>query len=284
MAENDGQSHAPLKEQELALGIDVGGTGIKGAVVDLRTGELASSRIRLKTPHPATPAAVAETVSQVTSVSPLDEPALVGVGFPAVIKQGLVETASNLDQSWIGKPADSLLATAAHRRVAVLNDADAAGIAEMAFGAGRGFEGVLVMVTLGTGIGTSIFADGKLVPNSQLGLIDVRGKPGERRAAGVVKDRAKLSWKAWAKRVEEYLQTLDVLLWPDLIVIGGGITESWDRFARYIRVRPPVVPATLGNNAGIIGAALFGAGSMPSSRDTDSNSGMPTIIGRSSTA
>ena len=239
------------------LGIDIGGTGIKAACVDLERGTLTTDRARALTPQPAVPKAVARTILGLVKDIPLDDGAVVGAGFPAVIKDGRAETAANVDSSWIGADVEELISTAIGHPTAVVNDADAAGLAEVRFGAGRDVSGVVVMVTLGTGIGTGLFVNGQLIPNSELGHLEVRGKDGERRAAASVRERSHLSWKTWAKRVQEYLRELDEVLWPDHIIIGGGVSKEWAKFGPYIKVRPTIVPATLGNDAGIIGAALF---------------------------
>jgi polyphosphate glucokinase len=243
--------------ERTALGIDIGGSGIKAAVVDLETGELATARSRVVTPQPAVPKAVSRAIAGLTRTPEFEGPGLVGAGFPAVIKHGLAETASNVDESWIGEDVVALLSAATQRRAYVLNDADAAGIAEMRFGAGRRVDGVVAMVTLGTGIGTGLFLDGKLFPNTELGHLEVRGRIAERRAAASVRDTSKLSWKRWAARVEEYLQMLERVIWPDLIIIGGGVSKDWGRFFPYIRTRAPLVAAQMQNDAGIVGAALY---------------------------
>lgn len=245
--------------QRLGVGIDIGGTGIKVAAVDLDEGRLASERRRVLTPQPATPKAVARVIGEMLQHDDIRGPAIVGAGFPAVVKSGTILTAANVAQNWIGTDAGSLLSAVAGRTVYMLNDADAAGLAEVRFGAGRGQMGEVIMVTLGTGIGTGMFVDGKLVPNSELGHIEVRCKDAELRAAASVRVRKKLSWKTWAANVEEYLNALDRLIWPDLIIIGGGVSAEPEKFLPLIKTRCRVVPAKLGNDAGIIGAALYAA-------------------------
>ena len=242
-----------------ALGIDIGGTGIKAAVVDLETGHLTTPRQRLRTPHPATPKAVGRTIRTLVDSDEFREPALVGAGFPAAIKCGRVLTASNVDQKWIGEDAAALLTKATGRQTIVLNDADAAGLAEIRFGAGREVPGVVLMITLGTGIGCGLFYNGALFPNTELGHIEVRGKQAELRASELVRERRGLSWSAWARRVQEYLNVIDSLLWPDLVIIGGGVSATPEKFLPRIRIRPKLVPAMLGNDAGIIGAAIHAA-------------------------
>jgi polyphosphate glucokinase len=251
------------------LGVDIGGTGIKGAPVNLKTGELTRERHRILTPQPATPQAVIDTVAQVVKHFNWSGP--IGCGFPAVVKNGTVHTASNVDSSWIGTNAAALLEKAIGRPAVFLNDADAAGFAEMQFGAGKGRAGLVVIVTLGTGIGTALFMNGQLVPNMELGHIEVRGKDAEKRAAESVRLRKKLTWKKWAARVDEYLHRLEALLWPDLIILGGGVSKNHERFLPHLTVKTETVPAQLLNEAGIVGAALAAAtASPPSKRPTPS--------------
>ncbi|HEV3226704.1 MAG TPA: ROK family protein [Acidimicrobiales bacterium] len=238
----------------IVMGVDIGGTGIKGAPVDLDKGELAGERVRIVTPKPATPKAVADVVADVVSHFGWVGP--VGATFPAVVKNGVALTAANVDKEWIGADAADLFAQRLGAPVTVLNDADAAGLAEMRYGAGRDKSGVVVMITLGTGIGCGMFVDGRLVPNTELGHIEIGGKDAERIAADSVRERKKLSWKKYAARVEDYLRRLDALIWPDLVIIGGGASKKADQFLPRIHVRPPVVPALLQNEAGIVGAAL----------------------------
>jgi len=244
---------------EHVLGIDIGGTGIKAALVDLSAGELATERKRLKTPHPAKPKAVAQTVRKLLADDSLRSVKLAGAGFPAVMKAGVARTAANIDSSWIGTDAAALLSEAAGMPVHVGNDADVAGLAEMRYGAGKGVDGVVLMLTLGTGIGSAIFHDQVLVPNTELGHLELNGKDAERTAAASVIVRKNLSWKAYANRLDEYLQLVDRALWPDLIILGGGISKTPEKFVPRLRIRAKVVAARLGNNAGIIGAALFAA-------------------------
>lgn len=237
------------------LGIDIGGTGIKGAPVDTATGELLVPRVRIETPQPATPPAVAKVVTDLAKHFDWTGP--IGAAFPTVVKNGTVLTANNVDHSWIGCDAALVFSNACGGvPVTVLNDADAAGVGEMRFGAGKGRRDTVVMVTLGTGIGTAVFFDGELFPNAQLGGISIRGKPGELRAAASVRERKNLSWKQWAKRLNEYFAALEDLIWPDLIIIGGGVSEKADKFLPLLRTRADLVPATLRNDAGIVGAAL----------------------------
>lgn len=236
------------------LGIDIGGTGIKGAPVDVERGTLAADRYRLLTPQPAVPAAVADVVGQV--VAKFGGDGTIGATFPAVIRGGVAESAANVDTSWIGEDVAKRLEQAAGRPFVVLNDADAAGLAEMRFGAGRDKKGVVMMVTLGTGIGSALFVDGILVPNTELGHLELRGKEAEQRASEIVRENKKLTWKQWGGRVDEYLRHVEMLFSPDLFIIGGGISKKSTKFFEFLKTRAPIVPAQLLNEAGIVGAAV----------------------------
>ena len=238
------------------FGIDIGGSGIKGAPVDTISGELLEERVRIKTPQPATPEAIVETAVEVVSEAGWRGP--VGCGFPAVVKDGVVQTAANVDKAAIGFGLRAALERELDTQVSVVNDADAAGLAEMRWGAGRDQNGVVLMLTLGTGIGTSLFIGGRLVPNSELGHIEVRGKDAEHRAADSARKRDDLNWKEYAKRLDEYLHKVENLLWPDLIVVGGGISKKSDKYFPHLTTRTKVVRAEMQNNAGIAGAALAG--------------------------
>ena len=237
------------------VGVDVGGTGIKGGPVDLAAGQLVGQRVRIPTPHPATPDAVAGVVNEVLEA--IGVPGPVGITLPSVIRDGVVETAANIDPSWIGVHADELFASATTRPVGVVNDADAAGIAEMGFGAGRGRHGAVLVVTLGTGIGSALFVDGALraqqragpPPAARRGRRAVGGRLGPGRRGALV--------EKWARRLEVYLQLVERLLWPQLIIVGGGVSKKADKFLPLINLRTEIVPAQLANNAGIVGAALF---------------------------
>jgi polyphosphate glucokinase len=240
---------------QAVIGVDIGGTGIKVAPVDTEKGTLTSERIRVLTPQPATPEAIAASVAEV--LGELGVPGPVGITLPSVVRHGIVETAANIDKSWIGTAAEDLFSAATGRSVGVVNDADAAGIAEMKFGAGRGHGGVVLMVTLGTGIGSGLFVDGVLVPNSELGHLPLHQKDAEHYAAESARERDDLSWKEWAQRLQEYLDLLESLLWPELFIIGGGVSRQSDRYLPLIQTRTPIVPAQLHNDAGIVGAALF---------------------------
>ena len=238
----------------IAFGVDIGGSGIKGAPVDLDTGELAEERYRIETPQPATPDAVTETVADV--VEHFDWSGPVGCTFPAIVKEGVIHSAANVDQSWIGVDAAAQIGDAVPGPVTVLNDADAAGLAEVAFGAGRDQRGVVLVLTFGTGIGSALFLDGQLVPNTELGHLEVKGEDAEERAANSVREEKDLSWKHWAKRVDEYLEVVEDLFSPSLIIIGGGVSKKHDKFLPHIEIDTPMVPAQLLNQAGIVGAAM----------------------------
>jgi len=238
------------------FGIDVGGSGIKGAPVDTETGELLAERVRIKTPKPATPEAIVQTAVEVVRRSGLDGP--VGCGFPAVIKGGVVRTAANIDKAVIGFDMQGRLEQELGSPVRVVNDADAAGLAEMRWGAGREEAGVVLMLTLGTGIGTSMFIGGRLLPNTELGHIEVRGEEAEHRASDGARKREDLSWKEYAGRLDEFLHRIEDLLWPDVILVGGGISKKSERFFPHLTARTRVVRAEMLNEAGIAGAALAG--------------------------
>ena len=241
-----------------AFGIDVGGSGIKGARVDLDQGRLAAERHRIPTPVPSTPRAVGAVVRQLLDHFDWDGPT--GCTFPAVVRNGVTHTAANVDQAWIDCRADEMLSSISGRDLHLINDADAAGIAEVRYGAATDTSGVVIVLTLGTGIGSALFLDGRLLPNSEFGHLEIRGKPAERRASDRVRKEAKLNWPEWATRVEEYLRAMEDLFWPDLFVLGGGVSKRHESFLPHIDIRTPVVPASLRNDAGIIGAALRAAG------------------------
>lgn len=236
------------------FGVDIGGSAVKAAPVDLTTGTLAGERVRIETPQPATPEAVAAVVAE--AVAHFGWRDRVGITYPGVVKSGRVHTAANLSKKWIGVDAVGLFGDATACEVAVLNDADAAGLAEMAFGSGRGRMGVVVMITLGTGIGCAVFNDGVLLPNTELGHIEIDGRDAELLAAARVRDEKRLSWKRYAQRVSTYLQRLDALLWPDLFIIGGGVSKRADEWLGLVECRCEVIAAALRNDAGIVGAAM----------------------------
>lgn len=238
------------------LGIDVGGSGIKGAIVDIETGEFVSERIRIATPEGARPEGMAEAVKEI--IRTLNWQGPVGMGFPSVVMHGVILTAANIDSSWVGINAEKMLYGTTSLPFFILNDADAAGIAEMRFGIGRErSKGVVLFLTIGTGIGSAIFIDGILVPNTELGHLEVRGKDAENRASDAVRQSKKLDWEAWADRLQEVLTTYDKLFWPDMIIIGGGVSKEWRKFIPFLKLRAEVLPARLLNQAGIIGAALY---------------------------
>ena len=254
-----------------ALGIDIGGTGIKGAPVDVTTGKLLADRQKIATPRPALPDAVADVVKQITTSFGWSGP--VGIAFPGVVTDGVTRTAANLDPAWIGMDAGELFGKAAGNPVRVLNDADAAGVAEMTFGAGVGEKGTVLMLTFGTGIGSALFTGGLLVPNTEFGHIEIRGQDAETRASERAKVLADLSWGKWAGRVDEYLQQMEALISPHLIIIGGGISKQSDKFVpRLTSIRARIVPAVMLNDAGIVGAAM--ATVSPAALDTSGASGV----------
>jgi len=236
------------------LGIDIGGSGIKGAVVDTKTGKLSTSRIRIATPSPSKPNKVAAVVADI--VDHFDWYGPVGCGFPAPIHRGVSLTAANIHDRWIGTNVVDLFSDATGCPFKVLNDADAAGLAEMKFGAGRGQEGVVIIVTVGTGLGTALFTDGDLLPNTELGHIEIDCGDAELKASDAARKREKLSWKKWAMRLDKYLKTLERLFWPDLFILGGGVSKNSESFLPYLTVGADVLPAQLLNEAGIVGAAL----------------------------
>jgi polyphosphate glucokinase len=237
------------------LGIDIGGTGIKAAPVDTETGQLITERQKIQTPHPATPDAVIEVAARL--VQDFSWKGAVGLTFPGVVVDGVVHTAANVDHGWIGVDAAKAFEAATKLTAIVLNDADAAGAAEMRFGAGKGVRGTVLLLTFGTGIGSALFTDGVLVPNTEFGHIEIRGKDAEKRASELAREEHDLSWEAWAERVDEYLAHMEALLSPGLIIIGGGISRKSEKFVpRLTGLRARLVPATLLNDAGIVGAAL----------------------------
>ena len=238
-----------------AFGIDIGGTGIKGAPVDLATGKLVTDRKKIATPHPATPEGVTEVVKEVAQS--FGWTGVVGATFPGVVVNGTIRTAANVDKSWIGTDAAGMFGKAIGTGVAVLNDADAAGIAEMTFGAGVGVQGTVLMLTFGTGVGSALFVDGVLVPNTEFGHIEIRGKDAEKRASERGKTDHGWGWKDWTERVSEYLRHIEALLSPGLIIVGGGISKEAEKWVPLLTgVQAKIVPAALHNDAGIVGAAM----------------------------
>lgn len=247
-----------MRRREIAFGIDIGGSGIKAAPVDLVTGDLAGERLRTPTPQPATPGQVAAALDELVVRHGWDGP--VGICMPSVVQHGVVRTAANIDDSWLGTDADELFSEALRRPVSIVNDADAAGVAEMTWGAGRGREGVVICLTFGTGIGSGLFVDGVLVPNTELGHVELDGHDAEWRASAKARDREDLSWHDWAKRVERYLRHIASLFSPDLLILGGGVSRKPDKWVPYLEVGCAVAVAELANNAGIAGAALLAPG------------------------
>ena len=261
------------RPSELAIGIDFGGSGIKGAVVDTRTGQFVGSRIRVPTPQPSKPGEVVAVmdglvhglIESLTGDADGHEPIAVaaaadlpvGVGIPSATRGGTVLTAANIDSAWIGFPAEREMTLAMGRTVAIGNDADVAGLAEMRFGAGRRQRGTVVVLTIGTGLGTALFADGKLLPNTELGHIELNGGDAEVRVAESARDRLNLGWKEWASGFDAYLHALERLFWPDLFILGGGASKRADNYLAYLTIKTPLVVATLKNNAGIVGGALI---------------------------
>jgi polyphosphate glucokinase len=236
------------------LGIDIGGNGIKGALIDTSSGRLVSERYRTPTPHRAQPAAVAESVAKVVQHFAWQRP--FGCTFPAIIKEGVARSAANVDKAWIGTDVARLLEAHAGVPATVINDADAAGIAEMRFGMGAEHRGIVVVLTLGTGIGSAMFVNGALLPNSELGHLEIRGKIAENRASDRVRSKKDLSWKKWAARLNEYLRHVERLFSPDLFILSGGVSKKHNKYLHLLDTRAHVVPASLLNNAGIVGAAL----------------------------
>jgi polyphosphate glucokinase len=256
----------------LAIGVDVGGSGVKAAVVDTASGLLVSERLRVPTPTPSTPDRVGATIGRLirrlvkSATLPGDTP--VGVGLPGVAMNGRLLTAANIDPAWIDYPIADKLSKSLKRPVSIVNDADAAGIAEMRFGIGVGRPGVVIFLTLGTGVGSGVFNDGVLVPNTEFGQMEIRGRPAERRSAAAARVRRGLSWKAWASDLDEHLQRIEDLMWPTLFIIGGGVSKNADKYVPRLTTRTPVVPASLRNDAGIVGAAIVAAEGLTDARST----------------
>ncbi|TQM80179.1 polyphosphate glucokinase [Saccharothrix saharensis] len=242
------------------FGVDIGGSGIKGGLVDLEAGALDGERLRITTPQPSTPDAVADVVAEIVEKFTWDGP--VGVTLPCVVKHGVAHSAANVDKAWIGTDAAALFAERLGwptDQVVVLNDADAAGIAEMRFGSGVDRDGLVVLLTFGTGIGSALFLDGKLVPNTEFGHLEVDGHDAEKRAAASVKEDKGLTWAEWTPRVSRYINVLENLIWPDLVIAGGGVSKKAEKWLPLLEVRTEVVAAALKNDAGIVGAAVAAA-------------------------
>jgi polyphosphate glucokinase len=236
------------------LGIDVGGSGIKGAPVDTETGEMLAERIRIKTPKDAEPQPIADVVAEIARSFKWNGP--IGIGFPAPIKSGIAMMAANVSAKWVGTNADDLFTKTSGCDCTLINDADAAGLAEMKFGAGRGQPGTVIMLTLGTGIGTAIFYRGNLLPNTEFGHLDILGRDAEHRVSDAARQREEMTWKKYAKRLNRYLKEMEKLFWPDLFIVGGGISKESQRYLPLLSIQTPIIPAQLLNQAGIVGAAL----------------------------
>ncbi len=247
----------------IAIGVDVGGSGIKAAVVDVESGRLRSERLRVPTPNPSTPDAILASIVRLTKrlvkSTGLSESTPIGIGLPGVTIDGVLKSAANIDPSWVDFPVAERLSRMLSRPVAITNDADGAGLAEMRFGVGRDQPGVVIFLTLGTGVGSGVFVDGKLVPNTEFGHMEIRGRDAERRSAAAARVKRGLSWKAWASDLDEHLDRIHQLMWPNLIILGGGVSKNADKYIPRLTVRCPVVPAELRNDAGIIGAAIVAA-------------------------
>ena len=259
------------KPNDLAIGIDIGGTGVKGGVVDTRTGNLVGERFRIPTPQPATPEACATVIREIVDelqgreLAPAPDSAI-GIDFPAVVKNGVTLSAANVDETWIGADLEGIMSAALDgRKVYALNDADAAGLAEAIYGQGRDKPGLIAVITLGTGIGSALIINGQLVPNTELGHLEIDGHDAETQASARARETHELSWKKYGKRLHRYFTHVEMLFTPDLFIIGGGISKNPEKFLPYIEedVRTPIVMAELRNNAGIVGAAVWAAG-MPS--------------------
>ncbi len=239
------------------LGIDVGASGIKGAIIDVETGELLTQKLRLETPQPSTPEAMSQTFKEVADA--FKWKGMIGCGFPTLVRDGVSISASNLDQSWVGQNVEAVFSSATGCTVKVLNDADAAGIAEMHFSVGKNSHGTIIFITIGTGLGSALFIDGKIVPNTEFGQLYLKGQENlaEQYASSSAKDRDNLSWEEWAKRFDEYLQHLELLFSPTLFLLGGGTSKHFDEYASFFTVQTPIKPAQLQNSAGMIGAAYY---------------------------
>ncbi len=256
----------------LALGIDVGGTGVKAALVDVATAELVSPRVREKTPQPSTPEAVAQAIRSVVGRAlegrdvPPDLP--VGCGLPGVVKDGRLTTAANIDAAWVGWPAQERIGELLGLPTWIINDADAAGLAEVAFGSGRGRPGTVLLLTIGTGIGSALFLDGRLVPNTEFGHLEMHGRIAEWLVSGAARERRKLGWKRWTRAFNEYISRVELYFSPDLLIYGGGVSKEWDKWGRWSRTTAPVVLARYLNTSGIIGAAYAAAAAQHAVRQT----------------
>lgn len=252
MTEGSGESTVP----KLAIGIDIGGTGIKGALVDVNTGRLLSERLKVDTPRGGEPADIVQAVAEmVEQFGDNTGKVPVGVCFPAVVIGGTTMSAANISKQWIGLPAEALFEKTLGRDITFVNDADAAGVAELHFGAARGKRGLVIMTTLGTGIGSALLYDGVLIPNCELGHLEIDGRDAETRASYAAKEKYRMNWKSWARRLQRYYETVEMLFSPTLFVVGGGVSKESAEFLPLLKLRTPIVPAELLNNAGILGAA-----------------------------
>lgn len=256
-------SDSDMTSSRIAIGVDVGGSGVKAAVVDTESGRLRSERLRVPTPQPATPEAVSSTIvrliRRLAKTTGISDSAPVGIGLPGVAIGGRLLTAANIDPAWVDYPVAEKLGKTLKRKVSIVNDADAAGIAEMRFGVGAGRSGVVIFLTLGTGVGSGVFVDGTLVPNTEFGQMEIRGRAAERRSASAARVRKGLSWKAWTMDLDEHLQRIEDLMWPTLFILGGGVSKNGDKFIPNLKRRTAVVAAQLRNDAGIVGAAVVAA-------------------------
>ncbi len=265
---SDVQAPEPVRDpspaQGRAIGIDVGGTGVKAAVVDLSTGELVSPRIRIKTPRPSTPQAVIEVIGEIVdrlaAEGHVDASMPAGAGLPGVTKRGRLMTAANIDKGWVDFPAREALERRLGRPVRLINDADAAGLAEVAFGAAKGVRGTVLLLTIGTGVGSALLIDGQLLDSTEFGHVTYRGKEAETLVSGASRERRGIGWRRWAREFSEYVALLEAWFWPDVIILGGGVSKESAKYAKWLKSRAPIVTAALLNTAGIIGAALAAGG------------------------
>ena len=249
------------------LGIDVGGSALKGAIVDVQSGKMLTERVRIATPEGGKPEDMAQVAGQI--VEQLNWKGPIGCGFPAVVKKGVSYSAANVDKSWIGTSVSELFSKYTHCPVYTANDADVAGLAEMEFGAGKEYyNDVVLILTLGTGIGTALFSEGHLMPNMELGHIEIRGKDAEKRASAAQRTNKKLSYRRWAEHLQEYLEHMEALINPDVIILGGGISKDADKFMQYLNTRAKLLTAVLLNQAGIVGAAMYAKQQLSAAENT----------------
>lgn len=264
MSEPDATQTPQPRAHRRAIGIDVGGTGVKAAVVDLDTGELASPRIREKTPQPSTPAAVLETIGRIVDRlaegGHLDPTMPAGAGLPGVVKGGRLVTAANIDKGWVDYPAQEALEARLGRRVRLVNDADAAGLAEASFGAAKDVPGTVLLLTIGTGIGSALLVDGRLLDSTEFGHVPYRRKVAEYWISGAARERRGIGWRRWAGEFSDFMAMVEVWFWPDLIILGGGVSKEYAKYGKWLKSRAPIVTARFLNTAGIIGAALAAGG------------------------